>query len=265
MLAVRLREHHDLDIRRIAAHARIDIREIADLVGRQRESQFGIGARQRGGRRIAERDAGHRPWFVRLEQPRGKRWIRQYRLGHRIVQHRPECSLLSRRQHAARFDEPEAAALDAPDEIEPADMRDIGRLRRPGRDRARPRHGQQQLATGCARRMRIMVEQALQDPKFLDRGHSRVIDEVMEVNLDTQDRRQAAPERREQSLEAEIGKCGSAPEFQHRARQRLAPGSLPAGNSGTGNWVTLPPSSALILLTPCFCTSSMRMIECSGR
>ena len=36
--------------------------------------------------------------------------------------------------------------------------------------------------------------------------------------------------------------------------------------SGIGNWVTLaPPSRAVILLTPCFFTSSMRRIECSGR
>src|SRR5580692_8142391 len=35
---------------------------------------------------------------------------------------------------------------------------------------------------------------------------------------------------------------------------------------GIGNCVTLaPPSRAVILLTPCFFTSSMRRIECSGR
>src|SRR5690606_3786866 len=39
----------------------------------------------------------------------------------------------------------------------------------------------------------------------------------------------------------------------------------PCGEYMTGNCATLPPSTFVILLTPCFSTSSIRKIECSGR
>jgi hypothetical protein len=40
--------------------------------------------------------------------------------------------------------------------------------------------------------------------------------------------------------------------------------SLPGEYTGIGNCATLPPSAALILLTPCFSTSSTRNTACNG-
>ena len=51
MLRVRLREHHQLHIRRVALHAREIFNEVGDFVFRQRQAQLTIGAGQ--GRRAA--------------------------------------------------------------------------------------------------------------------------------------------------------------------------------------------------------------------
>jgi hypothetical protein len=48
-------------------------------------------------------------------------------------------------------------------------------------------------------------------------------------------------------------------------RPYLPPGeSVPGAYTGIGNCATLPPSAALILLTPCFSTSSTRSTACKG-
>jgi hypothetical protein len=48
VLRVRLREHHQLDIGRIALQPRERVDEVVDLVFRQGEPHVGVGARQRG-------------------------------------------------------------------------------------------------------------------------------------------------------------------------------------------------------------------------
>jgi hypothetical protein len=66
VLAVRLREHHQLDVGRIAAELAVRAREVLDLVGREREAELAVGAldfgdgdrRERRGLRVLEQRGG---------------------------------------------------------------------------------------------------------------------------------------------------------------------------------------------------------------
>ena len=69
----------------------------------------------------------------------------------------------------------------------------------------------------------------------------------------------------EQFGDAEARKCRRAGELSMLARASFLLARR-ASTSGMGNCVTLAPASrAVILLTPCFFTSSMRSTECIGR
>jgi hypothetical protein len=92
MLAVSLREHHHLDVRRVAADAREHVRQVGDFSRGQREPHLGIDARKRAFRIVAQHDPAQRAARVRLEQaPRLSR-IEHQRLGHRVEQRRSERS-----------------------------------------------------------------------------------------------------------------------------------------------------------------------------
>ncbi len=165
VLGVRLREHHQLDVGRIASHPPEARGEIIDLVRRQRESEGGIRPPDRRGTLREKRNRGERPGREVREQRLRVREARQHRLGHPVVQQRQQSVALRRgkRCPAARCHLISHAAFDAHDRRKAAVLRDVGRLRRPRGNGPRTRDDDEQLATvdgnGIAR---AISEQALE-------------------------------------------------------------------------------------------------------
>ncbi len=159
MLRVRLREHHELDVGRIALQRRELLREIVDLVARQREAELGVGALERGTPAREHVDGAHGPRRMRGEQQLFARRLRQQRFRHSIVQQRRDAQAVGIREHGAHGELVDATALD-PVHRKRAGPRDVGGLRGPRRDRAEPRHDVELLPAGRSRgRAAAVVEQ----------------------------------------------------------------------------------------------------------
>jgi hypothetical protein len=88
MLGVGLREHHQLDIGRIALERREAASQIGDLVGREGETQLAVGLRQRRLGVRTERDPAHRPRFCLGEKLLGVGQVEERHLGHAVVKDR---------------------------------------------------------------------------------------------------------------------------------------------------------------------------------
>jgi hypothetical protein len=87
VLGVGLREHHQLDVGRVAFELRESVDEVVDLVVRQRETHLGVRARERRASFRAQPDRHHRLAGQLDEQPRGIRGRIDDALGHPVVQH----------------------------------------------------------------------------------------------------------------------------------------------------------------------------------
>jgi len=139
MLGVDLREHHQLDVGRIAPQPRKALEQVVHLFGRQRKSQPAVGLFER----CAAAAEGYPVCGPRrrvLEQPRSVRRVEQHFLGHAVEQHRrnePQPPGAERRRRPQPVGD---TALDAAHRGEPAHLCDIGCLARPGRDGAGARH-----------------------------------------------------------------------------------------------------------------------------
>ncbi len=128
MLAVGLGEHHHFDVGRVASETRKHVRQVGDLAVREREPERGVYTLERERRLLPEDDAPERPPFMCRKEAHGL-----LRAGHQRFSHRVEEQGLGLRgQWPVRRDAPGLAALDAAYGVEPADARDVGRLRRPG-------------------------------------------------------------------------------------------------------------------------------------
>src|SRR6185437_1792191 len=158
------------------------------------------------------------------------------------------------------------AALDALHGGEPADVRDVRRLARPGRDRPRAGHDEQTLALDGLRshcRTGSVGQKQLQDSLLIIGERPRERREMHEPGNQAADRRLHRGETGEQLLDAKAGEGRGAGKDQQPHHFFSPEGGeyIPMGNCAT----LAAPSSAVILLTPCFLTSSIRRTECSGR
>ena len=204
VLRVRLGEHRELDVGGIPAVAREVRDEVVHLVGRQRQPERPVG--------LVNRLAAARQHVDRREGLR--RDVTKQRVG-RV--HRPEHgfrhAIVQQRQD--RADVPggveviNRAALDAADRAEAAVVRDVGGLRRPGRDRAGPRRDKDLAAAG--RRCRRAVGQ-----QPIERGRLGRIERAIHLDEMPEPRRQDARARlngldaRIELVEAERGQGGAA-------------------------------------------------------
>ena len=102
VLRVRLREHHELDVGRIAPQAPEICVEVVDLVGRQREPELGIGALERRPAGREQRDRGQRTRRNVLEQARGITNVVEHGLGHAVVHERQQRRPVVRAKRYAR-------------------------------------------------------------------------------------------------------------------------------------------------------------------
>src|SRR5579872_3640554 len=159
------------------------------------------------------------------------------------------------------------AALDPLHGRESADLSDVGRLARPGRDRSLTGHDQQPLRLGAAQLgigARSVGQKLLQNALLVVREGAGQRGEMHEVRGEPGHRRLQGGNAAEELLDPETGKGGAAGQDEEPFRHHFF---SPVGGEYIviGNCATLAPlSSAVILLTPCFLTSSMRSTEWSG-
>ncbi len=158
----------------------------------------------------------------------------------------------------------EDPALDAAHGLQPANLRYIGGLAGPGRDRSGSGH-HEHLPGAAAQRRQAAVVKKLREPRAFQRiEFAAALHKMQELRAHGRDTRLARLQAREQSEESKFGQSLGARKREHQFF--FGPGSLAeGGSSGIGNCATLAPSSATILLTPCLRTSSIRTIDCKGR
>ncbi len=161
---------------------------------------------------------------MRLEEARGLVVVVHQRLGHRVEERRRERRQPSARGLSAGGDAPGPAPLDASHRREAADVGDVGRLRRPGRDRAGPWHREESLARRLRRGAGIEVEEPLEHAQLVRLERAIRVDEMQVFDGDAAHRGVNTAERREQALDPEAGECWSAPEPQHQAVSASRPG-----------------------------------------
>ena len=147
VLRIRLREHHQLDVGRIALQARKVLPQVVDLVVRKCEPHLAIGACQRRNATSKNVDRLERPRRVVMKQLRRGVWRIEHGLGHAVVNQRQQRgSFRPGEAAAAGFGHmPGDAAFDALDRSQAAMARNVGRFRGPRRNRAEARHHEQQL------------------------------------------------------------------------------------------------------------------------
>ena len=135
VLRVRLREHRQLDVGRVAPEPSKDVDEIVDLVVGEREPQRGVRALDRAAPACEHRHPLERARRRMAEQRVGGLDPLEHRLGHPVVQERRDpVAAGAAARHVMRN-----AALHSAHEAEPAVASDVGGLRGPGRDRPEAR------------------------------------------------------------------------------------------------------------------------------
>jgi hypothetical protein len=141
MLRVCLREHRELGVRRVATEARECVDEVIDLVVGQRQAERDVGVLERAPPLRKQWNARERTRRNLREQPLCITELRDDRFGHPVVDERNErCALgVAETGVAAGRDRVRDAALDAGNRAKTAVVRDVGRFRRPRRDRAEAR------------------------------------------------------------------------------------------------------------------------------
>ena len=145
VLGVRLREHRELDIGRIAAVAREVLDQVVDLVGRQREAEGGV--RILDGPRPRPRTSTSVSGF-------GEKWWKSSRAASGPASTVSVMRSCSSGRASAMSPSPSrpysSAALDPLHRVEPALARDVRRLRRPRRDGADARRDEHRPADRIA-------------------------------------------------------------------------------------------------------------------
>jgi hypothetical protein len=216
MFGIRLREHHQFGIGGIALFRAEFFRQIGHLVGRQGEAQLAIGALERRQALAEQRNAAQPGRRVH-----GKQVVRQHvpveqGLGHPVVQQRRKDRDLLSRERLRRNQAESDQAFNAPHDLEPATVDDIGGLARPGRDGADARDHQQRLAG--KRRPRLVSQQATQRLLLAGRQFTGYGQAVLMSGHDPADPRHAGANRGEQLVELKRRQCAGTRPHQHGAR-----------------------------------------------
>ena len=149
MLAVGLREHHQLNVGRVALQLGESLHQVVDLVGGQRQAKAGVGGLQRRPALPQHIDLRHRRGRHRSKQTVGGCALLHHALGHAVMQQVSQRSQLCRAE--AGFAQPALAQLEPvvrdplhPLHRQPAVVRDVSGLGGPGRHRAKARRHHQQ-------------------------------------------------------------------------------------------------------------------------
>lgn len=208
MLGVRLGEHHQLDVGRVASGLREGVDEIVDLVLRQRQAHPAVGGGQRGAPLADEVHRRQRLRRVMAEQGFGGIDGVEHRLGHAIVQQRQRGGKV-----ALGVDMEGGAALDARDRGEAALAGNFGRLRRPRRDGTQARRHQLQH-TGRRLVGRVCPKQVFQ-PFEIGRDQRRIqLDEIPVFGRQALEAGQCALDGLREAGKTAGGKRGTAAQLE---------------------------------------------------
>ena len=90
MLRVRLREHHQLDVSRVAAQRLVVLQQVVDLVRRQRQTQLAVGRLEGGAAAADQVDLRQRRRLSTPEQAFGLLDAGEHRFGHAVVDQRQQ-------------------------------------------------------------------------------------------------------------------------------------------------------------------------------
>ena len=225
MLAVGLREHHQLDIGRVAIQARLEsVDQVVDFVVGQREAEPAVRDDQRAAALAQQVDVHQRLGGLLVEQVDGRLALERDALGHAVVQQhgRGPQLVVGQRLDAAQQARPDRQpelghALDAV-QRQAAVARDVGGLAGPRRDRAQARHHHHQRGVGgVARRAGVVVAVAQQAAQLADRVGLRLgirPDPMDMARGDPRDARRDGLQLRQQRLGAEGGQGVAALEVQ---------------------------------------------------
>ena len=218
VLGVRLREHHQLDVGRVAAESRKGLGQVVDLVGGEREPEFGIGLLERRAAPVAERHARQRLRRRVLEQQPCVCGVAQHALRHAVVQDPGQRLPVRIRRAVRELEVIGDAALDTSHDIEAAYVSDVRGLARPGRNGAEPGHDDQRLAARLFRRARRAVAQ--QRCEYAGLFGSRLdlgVHDVQEPGVQPPDSADPLAQGGQQLFQPEVGERGSTAEYQHGA------------------------------------------------
>ena len=138
MLRICLGKHHQLDVVRVATEAGERFDEIIDLIVGQRQAEGAIRLYQRCTALSEEGNRSQRPRRVLSEEDIGAFKVVEHHLRHPVVHFRGNGRPLVLRKARAGVDGIYDCALDSLHFRETADMRDIGRLGGPRRNRSGP-------------------------------------------------------------------------------------------------------------------------------
>jgi hypothetical protein len=145
MLRIRLREHHQLDVGRIAVERAKCAIQIIDLVRRQREAEPSVRVLECGATFRQKWNGRERAGLEMGEQATRIRKIAKHRFGHAIVD-QPQKRLaivVARFAAIAARDAISDTTLDSDDGVETTVVRYIGGFRRPRRNRAGARYNEE--------------------------------------------------------------------------------------------------------------------------
>jgi hypothetical protein len=190
VLGVRLGEHRELDVGRVAPPALEVGEEVVDLVGGEGEAHRPVRLLDGGPAPAEDVDLGEGLRRDVTEEELGLVECRQDDLRHAVVeegQGGPEVA-----RDALQVER--RAALDAADEPEAALPGDVGGLGRPRRDRPEARGDEDHPAAEAARRRsgRPVMEEPAEGPSLLVGGIALRLDEVPVLRRDDRERRRAA-------------------------------------------------------------------------
>ena len=217
VLRIGLREHHQLDIGRVAAELRVGVEQVIDFVVRQCQPEFAIGAHQRCAA-LLQRHADQRARRHVTEQRVGVVQRAEHRLGHAVVQLRRQQRAFGgverglAQQAARQFDLVQHAALDAQHAGQPAVARDVGGLGRPRRNRAETGRHQQRVGSRAGRW--LGRQQRGQARQFIDARRSTAFDEEVLRRAQFAHLADRGTTVGGQTVESRIRQCGGATELE---------------------------------------------------
>ena len=255
VFGVRLREHHQLDVARVAAQLGEAFEQVVHFVGGEREAQLDVRAFQRLAALRGQGDGLQRGRGPAVEERRGARFVAQHDLHHAVVE--DGGGLRARLFGPLPFggDREAAPAFQPDDRVQPADARDVRRLGGPGGDRPEPREHQEGLALlrAFGREGGPVAQELFELGPFARVQlalHVGQVDEAPGEGLGLDPRPGQRPAHLfEQTVLADRGKAGGAGKKQHdgprrtdsgaaRTRRRrglnLENGPVPPGSEGSG-------------------------------
>ncbi|MNX82168.1 hypothetical protein D3C86_1138850 [compost metagenome] len=214
VLGVRLGEHHQFDVVRVALQADEGVDQVIDLVFGQGQAQLGVGFFQRGAAATQHVDRGQGFWLGVAEQAGGLFEVAQDDLGHAVVQTVGDQLGFSVAELAGHVERD--AALQALDFRQATVTGDVAGLARPRRDGAETRQHQKQT-TGrfLYRNAWTVLQKARKHLLFVAGQDAGNFGEVSEFSIQATDSRNLLAQLLKEFAVAKGRKGRSAAQDQH--------------------------------------------------